>query len=359
MIEIRILEPERLTRRGFNGFYRFFLSALVQYAGARPTDEPRPVPRMMKPREHQSAWIRCDGKLVFFDMSDHVQLMDMDALARCEVYFKANLHRGIARRLMRERGLEEMEHKLEPFLFFSDQLDAFSRDAKWRRWFRCDRPRGDVCFVMGVYENLVRDGARSPFEHPDEQMTPAACHFWVRYHTLQALRNAGVAGDYRLTSRANPAIEDGDVVQPNLSRRAFSRCISRNRITMVHTLPHAVFPWKVSESFALGRPMVIDQWPLTETPEAFLPTPGEHMLELFPDTGTYDPDAPLSDPRGYRVLERFPPERFAERAEWLKEQLADRDRITAMGAACRAWAQRVYAPEHVAGFIVEIVQNHF
>jgi hypothetical protein len=38
-------------------------------------------------------------------MSDHVQLLDLEALKTCSVYFKANLHRGIAGRVLREAGL--------------------------------------------------------------------------------------------------------------------------------------------------------------------------------------------------------------------------------------------------------------
>lgn len=99
MKEIRICEPELIVRRGFNGFYRHFLSALVEHAGALGTAEPRPLPRMTKPREHESCWVKWGREWVFFDMSDHVQLFDLEALKRCVVYFKANLHRGIAGRI--------------------------------------------------------------------------------------------------------------------------------------------------------------------------------------------------------------------------------------------------------------------
>ena len=99
-MQIEIFEPELVTRRGFNGFYAYFLSALTEHAAARTTDDPRPVPRLLKPREHESCWIRCDGKLVFFDMSDHIQLLDVEALKVADIYFKANLHRGVARRVL-------------------------------------------------------------------------------------------------------------------------------------------------------------------------------------------------------------------------------------------------------------------
>lgn len=357
MTAIRICEPELLVRRGFNGFYRHFLSALVEHVDARGTDEARPLPRMTKPREHESCWVRWGGHWVFFDMSDHVQLLDLEALKLCSVYFKANLHRGIAGRVLWEGGLSDCERKLAPFLFFSEGLGDFARDARRRRFWRLDRPKYDVCFVMGVYENPVRDGGCSPFEHADEPMTPAACHFWSRWHAMQALRAAGIPGYYRLTSRANRTLEDGVNVLGNLGRREFSRRISDGRITMVCTFPHALFPWKASESFVLGRPILIEQAPLTETPEPFMPVAGEHFLELLPGAGGFDGAASLADAPNHRVLARIPPERFRERAEWLRGVLADRERLSAMGEACRKFAARAYDKKTVAEYICAEVES--
>jgi hypothetical protein len=354
-MNIKIYEPELIHRRGFNGFHRYYLTALFRHAGARPTQEPRPRPRMRSPREHESAWIRCDDALIFFDMSDHVQLIDIEALRLCAVYFKANFHPGIAERLLREHGAENLLAKIVPFTFFSDGLDDFVRDARLRRFFCLDRPSYDVCFVMGVYENPFRTGGRSPFVHAEEPMTPAACHFWIRAHVMESLR-AVFDGYYRLTSRANPAIEDGTHVKSNLSRRAFSRCISRGRITVVCTLPHAVFPWKVSESFVLGRPILLDREPITQIPAAFRPNLGEHYLTLLDDRTEPDLSAPWDDPRSYRVLPRLRAEDIRAAAEALRHTLADRERLRAMGEACRKFAERVYRPASVAAYICDTIR---
>ena len=350
-MNISIIEPDLVSRRGFNAFYGHFLSALVEHAGAKSTGEPRPLPRMLKPREHESCWVRWGSEWVFFDMSDHVQLLDLEALKICSVYFKANLHRGIVDRVLQESGLAAHEAKMVPFLFFSEGLSDFVRDASRRKVWRLDRPKYDVCFIMGVYENLVRDGGRSPFEHTDEPMTPAAYHFWLRWHTMQALKESGVSGYYRLTSRANRALEDGVNVEGNLRRREFSRRMSDGRITMVCTLPHAVFPWKASESFALGRPILIEQAPLTETPAQFTPTIGEHCLELFPGMGVFNGDAPLTDSRSHRVMEDLRPEYFVERAEWLRGVLEDGSRLESMGEACKEFAAHAYDKKTVAEYI--------
>ena len=357
MEKISIFEPELLRRRGFNGFYGYFLSALVEHVGARGTDKPRPLPRMTQPREHESCWVNWNGHGVFFDMSDHVQLLDMDALALCSVYFKANLHRGIATRLLREAGRLDDQHKLVPFLFFSEGLQDFENDYRRRRFWRRDRPKTDICFVMGVYENPVREGGISPFVDITQPMTPAAYHFWIRWHIMQALQEAGIPGYYRLTSRANRALEDGRNVHSNVSRRQFSRRITDGRLTAVCTFPHALFPWKASESFVLGRPLLIEQKPVTETPDWFNPVAGTHYLELFPGTGDFDETSEMEQPESYRILQRIPLERFRERAHWLKEVLQNRTQLEDMAAACREFALHAYNKQRVADFISMEVQK--
>ena len=356
-MKIRIFNPELIHRRGFNGFYRHFLSALVSEYGARPTEMPRPLPRLLKPREHESCWVDWDGKLLFFDMSDHVQLFDLDALDRCDLYFKANLHRKLAMRILEDAQQGADFKKLKPFLFFSEGLREFIRDARLRKAFFRDNPQYDICFVMGVYENLVRDGGRSPFAHPDEPITPARYHFWIRWHVMKAMQKVGISGYYRLTSRANRSLEDGVNVCSNLSRRKFSDRMTRGRLTAVCTLPHALFPWKASESFALGRPLLIERAPLTETPEMFRPIAGTHYLELLPSSSDFVVQADLDDSRSHRILSRISLEEMHERVLWLRDLMQDRERLAAMGEACQLFAARAYDPKTVADYIRECVED--
>lgn len=354
-MKIELYEPELIRRRGFNGFFRYFLSALVEHAGARPTSEPRPLPKMMLPREHESAWARFDDALVFFDMSDHIHLIDFDALRLCRVYFKANLCRPVARRLLAEHHALDLEQKLVPFTFFSEGLDDFFRDARRRAFWRLDRPAYDVCFVMGVYENPFMKGERSPFDDPSIPMTPASCHFWIRWHLQDEMRRAGLEGKYRLTSRANRAIEDGKHVFSNLSRRAFSRAITRGRVTAVCTLPHAVFPWKVSESFALGRPILLDCEPITEIPDQFRPLEGVHYITLLGKLPGPEMSASWEDPRAYRVLPRITPKDIRAAIEKIRPILQDKDRLLAMGCSAQKFAETAYRPERVARYICDTV----
>ena len=355
-MKIEIFEPELITRRGFNGFYGFFLSALVRCKGARPTSETRPLPRLMQPREHESAWIRVDGHLVFFDMSDHVFFYDTAALQRCDVYFKANLNWPVTDRVLAHNNLAAHRSKIAPFLFFADALDRYPARRAWNSFWHGRQPCTDVCHITGIYMNPVRAGEPSVFRDPSIPLTPAHVHFWIRHETQQALKAAGITGTYRLTSRANPALEDHHTVFPNISQREFSRRIFDARFTVVNTLPHAVLPWKATESLAMGRPLVLDTTPLIEVPPPFSLARDQHYLELLPDLGGFNLTAPLDDPESYRLLVRIPPSRFTERALWLKQVLSDADRVAAMTEAVDDYARRILVKPVVADYICDQVR---
>lgn len=352
-MKIEIFEPELIHRRGFNGFYGFFLSALVRCKGAKSTDDSRPLPRIVTPREHESAWIRVDGKLVFFDMSDHIFFYDLEALKRCDVYFKANLNSPVTDRVLARAGLCPHRGKIVPFMFFADQLDRYPFDRAWNSFWHGTRTAYDICHITGVYMNPVGEGKPSVFQCQELPCTPADYHFWIRHHTQQALKTAEISGCYRLTSRADATLEDHDTVHPNLSRRQFARRIFDARMTVINTLPHAVLPWKATESLAMGRPLVLDAAPQIEIPAPFTLIKDMHYLELFPGLGGFSETADLDSPESYRILTRMSPAAMIERAVWLKRALADRDRIAAMAQAADAYARTVLTKPVVADYICE------
>lgn len=354
---IQIFEPELISRKGFNGFYGFFLSALTRYKGATPSDEPRPLPRLTQPREHESAWIRVDDHLVFFDMSDHVFFYDIAALRKCDVYFKANLNWPVTDRVLARSDATAHRAKIVPFMFFADQLDKYPRHRAWNAFWHGRKRSFDVCHVTGVYMNPVKTGSPSIFTNPEIPITPANYHFWIRYHTQQALKLAGISGCYRLTSRANPDIEDRIAVYPNMSQGDFARRIFDARMTLVNTLPHAVLPWKATESLAMGRPLILDTAPLIEVPAPFTLKPGVHYLELFPGLGGFDPDADLDDPASYRILTRLTQTTLIERAAWLRSALADQDRIESMTRAADRYARTVLTKPVVADYICDQIKS--
>jgi hypothetical protein len=352
-MNIQIFEPELLSRRGFNGFYGFFLTALSRYKGATPTSEPRPLPRLLRPREHESAWIRVDGHLVFFDMSDHIFFYDIEALKRCDVYFKANLNWPVTDRVLAKAEATSHRGKIVPFMFFADQLDHYPRHRAWNAFWHGNRRAYDVCHVTGIYMNPVRENTPSIFTDPTAPITPANYHFWIRYETQQAMKQAGISGYFRLTSRANKQIEDQSAVYSNISQRAFARRIFDARMTVINTLPHAVLPWKATESLAMGRPLILDTAPLIEVPEPFTLKPNVHFLELFPNLGSFDPAANLDDPASYRILTRLTPSLLIERANWLRSVLADKDRIDAMTQHATNYARTILTKPVVADYICD------
>lgn len=339
------------------GFFRILYRALMRHAGAKGTDGDRPCPKTTQPREIETAWIDMDGALVCFDMCDHTFLVDLPALERAAVYFKANLHRPTLDKVLATHGRPELAQKVEPFLFLPPALDSCRRmDAVLRR-LPLPWPSQDVCHVVGVYENPVAAGQSSIFEQ-ERPYTPAEYHFWVRHDVQQALKKAGLTGTYRLVSRGNTAIEDNSAVFPNLAPARFFLAMVRAWATVVNTLPHALLPWKAAESLALGRPLVLETDPRTETPEPFRLKPDEHYLALLPELPGFDAAAPLDDPRSYRILARVDSALLQERAAQVAEVVRDRDRMRWMGEQARKYVRERLSALHVAEYVLGRVQAH-
>ena len=353
-MKIELYEPERLNE----GFFHLIYNSLIRCKGARLISDPRPLPRIVKPREHTSSWARFDGHPVVFDMNDHIFFYDIPALDRCEVYFKSNLNWEVTEKVLRDAGRLDLKSKILPIFFFSPNP---AHDRRFRRmnWLRnFGRTRYDICHVVGVYKNYVMEGASSPFSETSRvAIDPASYHFWIRHHIQQALKEAGIPGYYRLTSRGNKAIEDQRIVYPNLNAWTYSNRIMDGRLTMVNTLPHAVLPWKAAESLAMGRPMIFERAPLVEMPEPFGLKKDIHYLELLPEVGGFDPLASLETPASYRVLNRIDANQFINRALWLKNVLADRDRIAGMTEQAMHYADSILTEPVVADFICSHVKK--
>jgi len=353
-MKIRLFEPALRKE----GFFHLIYDSLVGCKKARLVNDPRPLPRILKPREHTSAWADFDGHPVVFDMNDHVFFYDIPALDRCEVYFKANLNWDVTDKVLQQAGRPDLRSKILPFFFFSPD-PAHDRRSRRMNWFRnFGHTRYDVCHVVGVYMNGIMDGASSPFSgQTTEPIAPAPYHFWIRHHIQQALKDIGISGYYRLTSRGNKAIEDNLVVFPNLNAWTYSNRITEGRLTMVNTLPHAVLPWKAAESLAMGRPLIFERAPLVEMPEPFGLKKDIHYLELLPSVGGFDATAPLDRPESYRVLNPINPADFVTRANWLRQVLSDHDRIAAMTEHALLYADHILIEPVVADFICDQVRS--
>jgi hypothetical protein len=326
-MKIELFEPFLAREKGI---FRYLFRALILYNHARLVSDSRPLPRLMKPREHSSAWARFDGHLVFFDFSDHVFLYDTDALKQCDVYFKVNLHRGVTHKVMDKAGSQEYESKILPFVWFAPNLAAYRPDSLLNRlmFFRA-KPSQD----------------------------PARYHFWIRYHVQQALRDAGLSGYYRLTSRGNRDIEDNQTIFPNLSERKFMKAMVKSRFTMINTLPHALLPWKASESLMLGRPFIIERSPLVEIPEPFQLRPNVHYLEMFPGFGDFDDKAVIDDLHSYRILDHLHLDQFLVGAEKIAAAVKDRELVEYMTEQVRQYSATMLSPGFVADFVCGQVEK--
>jgi len=355
-MKIELFEPYLAREKGF---FRYLFRALIRYKNALLVSELRPLPRLMKPREHSSAWARFDGHLVFFDFSDHVFLYDAEALKKCDVYFKANLHRGVARKVLKKAGIQEHESKILPFVWFAGNLEAYRPDSLLNQLtFLGTKPAYDVCHVVGVYDNYLAKGEKSVIAGDDgPPVDSARYHFWMRYHVQQTLRDAGMSGYYRLTSRGNRDIEDNQLIFPNLSERKFMKAMVESRFTMINTLPHTLLPWKANESLMLGRPFIVERSPLVEMPEPFQLRPNVHYLEMFPGFGDYDDDADIEDPHSYRILNRIQLDQFREGAEKIAAAVKDRDLVEYMTEQVRQYSATILSPGFVADFVCGQVEK--
>ena len=292
------------------GFFRTLFRALRKEGGLVRVEEERPFPRYHDDRSwHDGAWITWKGTRVFVDMSDHVFQFDPVALREADLYLKANLHRGVAAKVFAGKNWADPGERLQPYTFLAPGLPR-CRQIRWLADFsglrrRLRRP-GTLCHVVGVYENLLRDGDPEPRE--GEELTPNRMHFWIRYHFSRILRERAPAGStVRLVSRGNPAIEDGRWVRPNLPYRSFLLRTLRADALVLNTFPHALDPWKALEAMALGVPVISEREPLVEVPEAYRLEPGKGRTEVIPGFGDFKLDRPLSDAASYRVL-RWPGE---------------------------------------------------
>lgn len=338
------------------GFYRFLFAALRRHAGARLASGPRPLPRLEQPRQHESVWIEWDGARILMDMSDHVFLFDLPALERCDLYFKANMNPALARNILAQAGLENHAAKLRPYLFLPPTLAGCAWLERGLRPLRRGNGRPfDFCHVVGVYENPFLAGT-PPEASRDVAADPRTSHFWTRCQIQRALQASGMKGICRLTNRGNPTLLDaGGVVRANLDPRLFMLAIAASRVTVLNTLPHAVLPWKAMESIALGVPFVVERRPLAAMPLELELVPGRHYLELLPELPGFDENADPDDIRAYRLFPEIRLERLRERAEWLRDEIRNRERMAELRAEVDAYRRRVLAPAAIVQHLAETV----
>lgn len=353
-MRIELIGQNHVTERGF---FSYLFLALIKCKGARFIDAPRPTPEILSPRPISGAWVFFDSHRVFFDMSDHVFLLDLDALTHCELYFKANLCRTITDKILSQVGMASMKAKILPFVWFAPTLEMYNQNSIRNRLSSIFfRRHWDICHIVGVYENLKRQCVTSIFETNNVQLKPHEYHFWIRYHLQNVLRQSGLKGYYRLTSRGNRDIEDNVYVFPNLTERSFMQKMQQSSLTVINTLPHALLPWKAFESLALGHPFIVERAPLVEIPEPFQLEAGKHFLELMPGFGSFDEEVDVDNPRSYRILQAPTLNDLNSAVTTLVRQIRDPAIVSYMTKHAMEYGQTVLKPEFVTDYICEKVR---
>jgi len=356
-VKIELYESRHLREAGF---FQFLFRALQKHEKAIVSEEKRPVPSGSEGnRSHAGAFARFGGRLIFFDMSDHVFDLDYNALEECDLYFKANYNEEIIKRTLDGKGKTNHMGKLHPFLFFPPSLPKCHMYRKAFHNFVKVLPtaRYNICHIVGVYENPFLEKVEGT-GHPEKTvLEPHEVHFWIRRLFSEALSEMDMPAFTRLTSRGNQSIEDGTHVQANINHWHYLYRLIRSKITVLNTYPHAVYPWKAFESLALGVPFCLEQTPLITLPEEFSPKPEIHYIEILPAFGNFSSEADLKDPASYRILKLPSKERVREGFERLKTLLMDRVRWEEMQSNCRIFAEERLNPAYVASWVRNKVES--
>lgn len=340
------------------GFFRFLFQTLRVHRRAAVYED-RPTPsQVVGGKAHAGAYVQFDDKLVFFDMSDHVFAVDIEALKICDIYYKANYNQDILLRVLQESDAKQQLSKLRPFLFFPPSLPKCHLYRKMSGW-PVERFMGkkDFCHIVGVYENLLAENNDLADWPEGKKLAPNEVHFWIRKFFSKIIQELSASSVSRLTSRGNQEIEDNQTVYSNVNHWKFLWSILSSRFTVLNTYPHAVYPWKAYESIALGVPFLLEQTPLIEVPLEFRLVAGEHFLEILPGFGSFDPDAALADPASYRILQLPTLKQIGEGFEKVMLFLSDKDRYEAMRENCHSFARERLTGSYLSSWLEREMQN--
>ncbi len=310
-------------------FLKFLYDSIKQGYQTSESVEINPYDRTnIEGRELLSTTLEWDGKKLFFDLSDHAFLWNLDALEQCDLYFKANLHWGIACKFLGEEYINKYRGKIAPFLLFAPDLSHLLRR---RSLYNASAifQKYDVCQVVGVYRNHTKNSSRLLSEVGiDEQCSPDAFHFWIRFWVHKYLSESKLKHFSRLTSKGQVEQEDGLVIHPSIKKYRFFQKIAASRFQFVNIMPHALLPWKAYEGVALDTPLVLDHNPLMEMPEGFEMVENEHYLSLFGSKFEFDLDVSTEDPSCYRLLHSLEKVDFDKAFSALFEKLQDETTYT-------------------------------
>ena len=120
-----------------------------------------------------------------------------------------------------------------------------------------------------------------------ESYPSAFDHSFIRYKTFELL-----SSNKKIKSFINLSTKDKTWFYPINSNYLgfddYCQFIFKSNLGIVNTIPHRIFPWKVTEMISLGTPFAIDERPITKFPPFIKLNPDEHYIEIFPGVSSID-----------------------------------------------------------------------
>ena len=264
----------------YDPFFKYLIN-ILNYSGVKiKWWKSRPLPNQNKPRTHVSMWVEIDDSLIFFDKSDHIQEIDTSALLICDKYFKDNYNRIQIIRLLNNFDMLDHYNKIKPF-FSTCDVDKFINISNTSSI----KKKYDIAQIMSFYtspDKFFTDDYKLKYRH-------AYDHGFIRYKTFQLINEIN-----NLNTYINLSTKDKSWYYPSSSSYLnffdyTNRLLSSN-IGIVNTIPHRVFPWKVTEMICLGIPLAIDEKPITQFPAFYNFKPDIHFVEIFPGVTIFNED---------------------------------------------------------------------
>ena len=261
-----------------NVFFSYLLEILTSHGLKLNIWKKRPLPNKTFPRAHVSMWAEIDDELIFFDKSDHIQEIDLNALAICSKYFKDNYNSVEISRVLKYHSCDSYFEKIKPF-FPMANIGFFKR-----KFLDNLHKNIDLIQIMGLYtipENFQR------IEYRNNSPT-GYDHGFIRYELYKVIKN--YSGDLKFL--CNLSTKDGSksklIDSKFIPKNRYYHLLKKSKFGIVNTIPHRILPWKFTEMISLGCIPVLDQKPLTQHPDIFSMKPDFHYIEIFPKISFFD-----------------------------------------------------------------------
>ena len=269
----------------YDPFFKFLVEILLSGGIKFKWWKMRPVENKKIPKTHVSMWVDINDELYFFDKSDHIHEIDINALFICEKYFKDNYNKSIIYKILKKYELLQHQNKIKPFISTCDVTKFYKRSLKSNY-----SNKYDIAQILSFYTS-----PDNIFNHEYRKLYPHAYdHGFIRYYTFQLLNELSDINVYFNLSSKDKSWHYPDHLD-YLDFFQYSKKLLSSNIGVVNTIPHRIFPWKVTEMICLGIPIAIDERPITQFPNFIKLKPNEHYLEIFPGI-SYFPDDKDQDP---------------------------------------------------------------